>query len=170
MPLGVEDINIFVVLPDDIVGYTDVKKSCAILLGTKANSSKYIILNVNPLIAPDEVDSDMIIDLFSNSIDSSFHFTIPCCKNIGTCSYAFFILCTISVAVLALLARMPIILSALNNAYHNRYPLANVVVLPDCLDHLTKTLLFSWHVLINFFCIFHIFIGCKPKSCVIICM
>jgi hypothetical protein len=40
MPFGVEEIRILEVSPEEIVGYTDVKNSSAILLGTNANSSR----------------------------------------------------------------------------------------------------------------------------------
>ena len=55
MPFGVETMNTLVVLPDEIVGYTELINSSEILDGTKANSSKKIILKVPPRIADPEV-------------------------------------------------------------------------------------------------------------------
>jgi hypothetical protein len=42
MPLGVDVIKTLVVVPDEMVGNTEAKNSSWMLLGTKANSSKYI--------------------------------------------------------------------------------------------------------------------------------
>ena len=80
-----ETIKTLVVLPDEMVGYTDRKKSCAMCSGTNANSSKNIILKVPPLIALDEVELAKIFDPFSNSILPLFHSTTPCCSQGGKC-------------------------------------------------------------------------------------
>ena len=55
MPFGVETMNTFVVLPEEIVGYTELKNSSDILWGTNANSSKKMILKEPPRIADPEV-------------------------------------------------------------------------------------------------------------------
>jgi hypothetical protein len=41
MPFGVDEIRILEVVPEEIVGYTEVKNSSAIFVGTNANSSRY---------------------------------------------------------------------------------------------------------------------------------
>ena len=48
-------MNTFVVLPEEIVGYTELKNSSEMLCGTKANSSKKMMLKVPPRIADPEV-------------------------------------------------------------------------------------------------------------------
>ena len=53
------------------------------LAGTKANSSRKIILNEPPRIALDDVAAATIVDLFSNSILPLFQFITPCCNHFG---------------------------------------------------------------------------------------
>ena len=83
MPFGVDVINTLDVLPDDIVGYTELKNSSCTVAGTNANSSKYTKLIDIPLTADADVDDANILDPFSNSMLPLFHSTIPCCKNHG---------------------------------------------------------------------------------------
>ena len=88
MPFGVETIMILVFLPDEITGYTAVKNSFAMLLGTNANSSKNTRLNEPPRIADDDVDDAIIFDLFSSTTVPLFQVSTPCCNQSGRFSYA----------------------------------------------------------------------------------
>ena len=60
-------MNTFVVLPEEIVGYTELKNSSEIL-GTNANSSKKMMLKEPPRIAEPEVELARIFEPFSSSI------------------------------------------------------------------------------------------------------
>ena len=51
--------------------------------GTKANSSKNIMLYEPPRMADDEVAAATMVDLFSNSILPLFQLMIPCCNHLG---------------------------------------------------------------------------------------
>ena len=61
-------MNTFVVLPEEIVGYTELKNSSEILEGTNANSSRKIILKLPPRIADPEVELARIFEPFSSSM------------------------------------------------------------------------------------------------------
>ena len=76
-------MTIFVLLPEEIVGNTELKNCSAIAAGTKANSSKNIILYEPPRIALEDVAAATILLPFSNSILPLFQFNTPCCKNFG---------------------------------------------------------------------------------------
>ena len=95
-----------VFVPEIIVGYTEVKKSSCMFLGTNANSSRYKKLIENPRIAVEAVDAAIATHPFSNSIFVLFQLTTPCCSHGGKFSNA---LCTrvrISLDVESLLARI----------------------------------------------------------------
>ena len=78
-PFGVETIKTFVVSPEEIVGYTEVKNSSAKFGGSIwANSSIKIMLKDEPRTADDEVDAAMILLPFSISILPLFQTTTPC--------------------------------------------------------------------------------------------
>ena len=86
-PFGVETIKTLVVLPEEIVGYTEVKKSSANLGGSMcANSSIKMILKDDPRTAEEEVEADITLLPFSNSILPLFQTTTPCCNHFGKCS------------------------------------------------------------------------------------
>ena len=57
------------VLPDDIVGYTQLKNSSDTVDGTYANSSRNIMLYEPPRIALADVDAARILEPFSKSRD-----------------------------------------------------------------------------------------------------
>ena len=88
MPLGVDVIITREVLPDEIVGYTELKNCSDILFGIKANSSRNIMLNEPPLIALEDVAAASIFEPFSNSSEPLFQFNTPCCNHLGKFSYA----------------------------------------------------------------------------------
>src|SRR6056300_26374 len=79
IPLGVDTTTTFVDLPDEMVGYTELKKSSATLFGTNANSSRKIMLYDPPRTADEEVDDATTREPFSKSTDPLFHDTTPCC-------------------------------------------------------------------------------------------
>ena len=85
-------------------------------VGTKANSSRNIILYEPPLIALEDVAAATIVDLFSNSILPLFQFITPCCNHFGKFSYANCSLPNISLAVDDLLASKAIFELGLNKA------------------------------------------------------
>ena len=105
-----------VCVPEEIVGYTDAKKSSATWFGTKANSSKNRILNDIPRTAEADVDAANIFDPFSNSNDPLFHAMIPCCIHFGKFSYAVCNLPNKSIAIFALFARIPMFTLSLKTA------------------------------------------------------
>ena len=57
-------MNTFVVLPEEIVGYTELKNSSEMLWGTNANSSRKMMLNEPPRIADPEVELASILEPF----------------------------------------------------------------------------------------------------------
>ena len=72
-PFGVETIKTLVVLPEEIVGYTEVKKSSANLGGSMcANSSIKMILKDDPRTAEEEVeaveDEELEEDIFEAAL------------------------------------------------------------------------------------------------------
>ena len=111
-----DTIITFVDLPEDIVGYTDAKKSSARWFCTNANSSKNIILNDIPRTADAEVLAAIIFDPFSSSMDPLFHAMMPCCIHLGKFSYANCSRPRRSLAVAALLARIPMLTLSLKIA------------------------------------------------------
>ena len=82
-----DTIITFVVLPDDIVGYTELKNSSDTVDGTYANSSRNIMLYEPPRIALADVDAARILEPFSKSRLPLFHEITPCCNHLGKCSY-----------------------------------------------------------------------------------
>jgi hypothetical protein len=68
--------------------YTEVKKSVAMLPGTKANSSKNTILKEPDRAADDDVDDATNFEPFSSSTKPLFQVTTPCWSHIGKFSYA----------------------------------------------------------------------------------
>ena len=93
-------------LPEEIVGYVELKNCSAILFGTNANSSKNTILKVLPRTDEPEVESATAREPLANSTEPLFHYLKHCCKNLGRYSNARCSLHIISRAVEALLARM----------------------------------------------------------------
>ena len=116
IPCGVETIITFVDLPDDIVGYTELKNCSATLAGTYANSSRKIILNELPRTVEADVEAASILLPFSNSRLPLFHDITPCCNHLGKFSYASCNLPNKSLEVAALLASIAMFVFGLNNA------------------------------------------------------
>ena len=85
-------------------------------VGTKANSSRNIILYDPPLIALEEVAAATMLDLFSNSMLPLFQLTTPYCIHLGKFSYASCSLPNISLAVEDLLASKAMLEFGLNIA------------------------------------------------------
>ena len=98
-------MNTFVVLPDEIVGYTELKNSSEMFDGTNANSSRKMMLKEPPRIADPDVELARIFEPFSRSILPLFQIKIPCCNHFGICSYASCNLPRSSIAVDFLFAR-----------------------------------------------------------------
>jgi len=117
------------VLPDEITGYTELKNSSAMLLGTNANSSKNTQLKEPPRIAELDVDAAIILEPFSSSTLPLFYVTTPCCNHIGKFSYASWYLAKISRASEPLLARTATVCVSVNRVNQRRYA-TEVVVLP----------------------------------------
>ena len=109
-----DTIITFVVLPDDIVGYTELKNCSATLDGTYANSSRNIILYEPPRTADADVEDARILEPFSNSRLPLFQDITPCCNQPGKCSYASCNLPSKSLAVAALFARIATFTEGLN--------------------------------------------------------
>jgi len=114
IPCGVETIITFVVLPDEIVGYTELKNCSATLAGTYANSSRKIMLYEPPRTALAEVELARILEPFSNSKEPLFQLITPCCNHLGKCSYANCKRPRRSRAVAALFARIATFTLSLN--------------------------------------------------------
>src|SRR5210317_572368 len=114
IPLGVDTIQTLVDLPDEIVGYTELKKSSATFCGTNANSSRNSMLYEPPRTALDDVDDATTREPFSKSTEPLFHDTTPCCNHLGRFSYASCRRDRISLAVAALFARIATFIFALN--------------------------------------------------------
>src|SRR6056300_1299174 len=106
MPCGVDTIITLEDLPEEIVGYTELKNCSAMLFEIKANSSRKIILYEPPRTADADVDAASILEPFSSSNEPLFQFITPCCNQLGKCSYANCNLDNKSLAVDALLAKI----------------------------------------------------------------
>ena len=109
-------IMTLVVLPDEIVGYTEEKNCSAMWLGMNANSSKKIMLNELPRTAELDVDAATILLPFSSSKEPLFQEPTPCCNHFGRFSYDNCNLCKSSLAVSALFARIAILMLSLKRA------------------------------------------------------